>query len=569
MNSGEYEKLIAPPLVRMKNIDVATTNSHSYLGECDADTEWTDNPNIAKSLFLHTKAYTEFVKPHSLILLGRTGTGKTSILRCMEEDVASGVFKDYKNVVSLNLDDIIKSITNFTDIDNSIQSKLNVNDSIEWIINVNIMTKLINDEFTVEDDLSVIKKYLLDIGLIDNTPIAKKAKQIVHSFVDFPGNIGKFASIADRTIAVINIIRSREYKEARAQLYQYTQHNKTLVLIDSLNEYDMRDNKTIIVTKSVINACFTFHTNKSLRGIFIKFALPSEIYTHLFQSLPGKQRGNTTVIQWNYGDLINFIAKRFYFYLHTSEHKMYFEFLKDYSLESLTNNPELANNLLFNILPESCPTSLNYSFDTLAYCIRHTLKKPRELMTIFNSFIDKIIVSGNPRIYFESPEMIKNIIHSTQEDMIGSALSMYASTYPKIGDACTIVLRHKNYIFEGKDIVPDIKDAASMTTAYGYGSSEIQQILLESGLIGVAGESTTINPNNKTLANEQEATAVFARFEYQVKGNLLFDKNEYYVIHPMCYEHFTCYLNPNVLVYVDKNSDHQDRIHTILRQDVL
>lgn len=567
MNRNEYEKLIAAPLVKMKNFDVATSKSYSYLGECDADTEWTDNPDIAKSLFLHTKAYTEFAKPHSLILLGRTGTGKTSILRCMEEDVKSGVFKDYKNVVSINLDDIIKSITNFTDIDNSIQSKLNVNDSIEWIINVNIMTKLLNDEFII-DDLSVIKKYLLEIGVIDDTPVAKKVKQIAHSFVDFPGDVGKIASIADRTMAVINIIKSREYKEARTQLFQYTQNNKTLVLIDSLNEYDMRDNKTIIVTKSVINACFTFHRYKAGRGIFIKFALPSEIYTHLFQSLPGKQRGNTTVIQWNYGDLISFIAKRFYFYLNDSEHKIYFEFLKDYSLDSLTVNPDLADNLLLNILPESCPTSLNYSFDTLAYCIKHTLKKPRELMTIFNSLIDKIIVSRNPRIYFEKPEEIKNTIHSTQEDMIGSALSMYASTYPKIGDAWTIVLRHKNYIFKGKDIVRDMKEAAAMTAAYGYGTSEIQQILLESGLIGVAGDFTTINPNNKTLANEQEAIAVFARFEYQVKGNLLFDKDEYYVIHPMCYEHFTCYLNPDVLVYVDKNSDQQDRIHTILKQDI-
>ena len=42
-----------------------------------------------------------------------------------------------------------------------------------------------------------------------------------------------------------------------------------------------------------------------------------------------------------------------------------------------------------------------------------------------------------------------------------------------------------------------------------------------------------------------------AKFEYQIKGRLSLNKNDFYVLHPMCYEHFECKVGNLTLVYPD------------------
>ena len=65
-------------LTPMRNVDGLLRNVDQYLGKIDAEKEWNDNPNEAYRMFLHTQSYSDFNKEDSLILLGRTGTGKTA-----------------------------------------------------------------------------------------------------------------------------------------------------------------------------------------------------------------------------------------------------------------------------------------------------------------------------------------------------------------------------------------------------------------------------------------------------------------------------------------------------------
>lgn len=53
-------------------------------------------------------------------------------------------------------------------------------------------------------------------------------------------------------------------------------------------------------------------------------------------------------------------------------------------------------------------------------------------MTIFNYFIEKIFEEKDFEFFIKNPNEIKNMIHSTQEDMISSALSMYTLSYKGI-----------------------------------------------------------------------------------------------------------------------------------------
>lgn len=563
MITNEYNLLMKENFIKMKNMDTLVQNEKYYLGDLDARTEWEDSPEIAKALFLHTESYEEFLDNNSLILLGRTGTGKTAILRCIEDAISTGQLEEYKHVLLLSFDDILGEFSSFLEIDNSAKSKDDVTRTIKWIINIAVMKFLIT-----KFDTPTIREYLTKNGLITNISVTDKIKKGIEPLSGLIGKYGEAINIMLKLTDFANSIYTKsDYQSALDEMFTLLDKNPILVLIDSSNEYDMRDNRIVIILKALINNCFEYHSYKSKWHINVKLALPSEIYTHILQYLPGKQKGNTVVIRWKYDDLVCFIAKRFCYYLSQDKYGHIFDFLQEYKLNELSDF-ESANNLLANILPEMCPTNLKYDFDTIPYCIRHTLKKPRELMLIFNALIQKIVESKNAKIYFENSQMIKDVIHSTQELMISSSLSMYENSYPNIQQACSIVLNNNPFIFRGKDIEDKLKEASAFTTNYGYDDRDIKRVLLESGLLGVVTDVEYIN-NMEKMHSDKKIRVITARFEYQVKGSLFFNTDEYYVIHPMCYEHFTCGVNPYTLVYVDKNSDPNDKIITLLKNDVL
>lgn len=557
----EYNMLIQNEELRhMKNIDVAKISETPYLGPEDAAAEWAV-PNIAKSLFIHTKAYTDFISPYTLILLGRTGTGKTAILKCVENDVKEGNLSQYKFVVTLSFDDIIENLTQFNDIDNSPKCRIDTQKSIMYILNVTIMKQLII-YYESGDKLKKVKKYLDDHNLLSKSSAGSIIKKILQTLSTAPNKVGEAASVVAQINDIGEMLFTSDYESALEEMHSHLNNTGLLFLIDSSNEYSMNDNRTVVTLKALINDCFVYYNNRINWHIDVKLALPSEVYTHILQHLPGKQRGNTVVILWKYGDLTSLIAKRFLYYMGQSEYGNLFDFVKKYNYSSLcdVNNCEA---LLLEFLPGMCKTSLEFDFNTIAFCIRHTLKKPRELKIIFNALIDKVVESNNRNFFYQNPDKIKDVIHSTQEQMIGSALSMYNNTYPNIESACSTVLRNQRFLFKGEAIIDHIKKAAAITSQHGYGTDEIKRVLLESGLIGVVS-SIEVIPANSPLHNDRDITLVMARFEYQIKGFLMFDKDEYYVVHPMCYEHYTCELNKHVLVYVDKNSDNQDIINTIV-----
>lgn len=74
-------------LIQMRNIDTCNNTNEYYLGALDADKKWNDSSTEARKYFLQTSTYQSFLDPSSLILLGRTGTGKTALLRCWERNI--------------------------------------------------------------------------------------------------------------------------------------------------------------------------------------------------------------------------------------------------------------------------------------------------------------------------------------------------------------------------------------------------------------------------------------------------------------------------------------------------
>ena len=484
----------------------------------------------------------------------------------MENEIENKEIAEYAYVCPIIFDDIYRELSNFAEIDSSLDAHNRVLDAIQMIINICVMKRLVN-HYGVSG-LDKVNKFLKDNDLINDDRV---------SFTHFAAKLYEKSKSSETTIDAtvkyivtlidcIRSIKSASYLSAAAEMSCFLQEKRMLVLIDSGNDYDLRDTRFGVILKALIYNCFEFYSQKS-RNIDVKIAIPSEVYTFILQRLPGKYMQNTTVIQWFYDDLIKLIATRFFYYISNSKEKTVFPFLSNYSIESLQDTKRCLE-LLYNILPENCPTSLEYEFNTIAYCIKHTLNKPRELLVIFNAIIGEIIDSNNPTIFLDDPLSISNVIHSTQENLIGQALSMYNGYYPRILDSCSLVLSDSKYLFKGKELVNALKKAERTIAQHeGYSREDIEQILLHSGLIGVVSNCHRIPPNS-SLKNKKDVILLSVRFEYQVKGLLQFDKDAFYAIHPMCYEHFGCWISPCVLVYPDKKADRNDIINSIIKHEM-
>lgn len=549
-------------IIKMQNVDGILGNVDHYLGTIDAAKEWNDDAEEAYKKFLHTKSYCDFEKEDSLILLGRTGTGKTAILRCLSENVNNRRITTYDFALTVPFDMILDNLVNTVDDFSTTTINYNLVKGISIFINCFVMKTLVKKNLV--DRSSKIYKYIHDNKLFDigDTEYLRggvnKIKNMVYTAKNLKNKPGEIASDIITIIDIIEAFFQNGYEEAYSEMTEILKKFKVLVLVDTLDEYDLRDIKIVLCMKALIATCFDFYNTSSQNHIYVKISIPSEIHTHLIEKLPGKQQSNTVVIQWTNNDLIKMIAIRLLSLSKTKDGSI-FNFENSYKYEDFygdnTKSSHCAEQLIHEFLPKNCPTSLNFSFDTIAYCIRHTLKKPRELMSIFNCLISKIIENNDMKYFMNHDYEISDMIHSTQEELITAALSMYSTSYPNILSSCGIVLHDLNYFFKGKELEARLKEAVA--SCQGYDKEDIKRILLESGLVGKVNNVSYKSTNDslsKNIPNVKDTCVriIKAKFEYQVKGRLSLNRDNYYVLHPMCYEHFECTLGSQTLVYPDE-----------------
>lgn len=550
--------------VQMKNVDGLLKNVMPYLGKIDAAKEWNDNPKVAYKMFLHTKSYHQFISEDSLILLGRTGTGKTAILRCLCENVNNNNISDYDYAVIVPFNEILYNLVNTTDdFSSSAIIKTQLMRSITMYFNCYIMKTLI--KYRLADGKSKMRTYiqnnnLYDIGDIEYSRSGmNKFRNMVTAFKKMNNKAEEIANNIITVMDVVNAFTENGYEDAYDEMMEILKSHKILVLVDTLNEYDLRDIKIVMCMKALIATCFDYYNIAAQNHIYVKISIPSEIHTQLIEQLPGKQQGNTVVIQWSYNDLLKMIAIRLLYFSKTNQIE-FFKFDDEYNFsdfyEDNSNAADAAKRMIYEFLPEICPTFLDYSFGTLSYCIKHTLKKPREIMAIFNSFISIIKEKQDFKYFIKNPQEISDVVHSTQEELITSAISMYTTSYPNILGACEIVLHGQYFYFQGKDLENRLKEAE--VNKAGYDKNDIKRILLESGLVGKINEISYITCEEKvdSTLSRTNVRVIKAKFEYQVKGRLSLNKDDFYVLHPMCYEHFECMLDAKTLVYPESyNND--------------
>ena len=571
--SGKYSSA-NKTYTQMPSVANIAREVKNHLGVGMAEKEWQENPELASRKFLHIDAYNRFLNKDTLILLGRTGTGKTSILKSIEFNVNNKKCNEYTDVVLDEFTDLFNILLKQPDDESESQIMYKMEEIIDVAVHTLVMVHFAK-KYSDCNELNNVRNYLNEHGLYTTNRIRSFVNNIFEKFRIDSDKAG--AKTYNTLTDFYNFIRGElcvRYEDAKNELMEFLKDKSVIVLFDSLNKYDIRQKNEVLAVKALISTCFSFYVNNSKTHIYLKIALPSEVHTRVLDSLPGKQQGNTVLIQWKYKELISFAALRLFYWL-TEQNAQYnslnIRFIEQFQSDNfLLGNEkgyENSKKLLANILPDTCPTCFMFEFDTLSYCMRHTLKKPREVLTIFNALIEELIIKKDMAYLKDNPSKIKDVVHSTQEFMIKSALSMYESSFEAINDACFVVLSSSKFVFSLNDIRAKLKEAAANVKNGDYDKDEILRILFESGLVGVINEVRHIdNPPDK-FKTKEPFDFIIANFEYQIKGRIIPTLSDQYVVHPMCYEYYRCLVDNCSMVYPNRFADEDDIISTILKDN--
>ena len=588
-----YEPFQDEIFKRMPSADGISSqvSQHYILGSVRAKDEWS-NPNKARNTFVHLSAYNHFINKEQLILLGRTGSGKSAIMYCLKDDIEHQRISEYTDVIKINEKAFCEKLADLcysVDI-NRFDATYKITNAITMTIQTKVMIYCFEHFEESRTELRYTIEYLLSKGFIKTRDASLLSKLKELSNEDYVKQIGAMNNSFVKTAIDISriLITTREmikqsedivvdpnsdFINALEEIKNFlTKTNKNiLVLLDSFDEYKINDKAFVIAIKSLIQSCFNIYTSSSEYRIFLKLALASEIYTRVLTHLPAQNQTNTVAIIWSYKDLIKCMALRFVSWYHDSEAKYkefhyLFTFLEKYSIESLKEKKisyQKSEDIFHNILPEICKTNSEYTYLTLAFISRHTMKKPREILQIFNALIDRIIYENDASYFLNELNTckVKDVVHSLQNDFIDQTLALYRIFIPNIDTYVSSILYGQRFVFsidigfdnKLKEVNGLIQSETSENEYLNYFDKvDILKVVFETGLLGKVSEVRTIDAEKiEQFGTNQPLNIIDALFEYQFKGKLQKNSEVQYVIHPMCYEHYSCSVGMRSMVNTD------------------
>jgi len=537
-----------------------------YLGELDADNEWSNNSEGAYAQFLNTNAYRKFIIPENLILMGRTGTGKSSILNRYAYAVNNNEGNTgFDLAINIKFEAFFDKLKIYM-FNNNVDSY--ISEGIELIIKLQIMQSLSinadNEKLKdFQDKLDIIKDYLKRYKIRKNTNIVKRVSYTLDVMNTPP---------SDLRTAIFKLVKEFEDiedEDIQNALETILGRYRILLLADSIDHYDITEKKVIVINKKLVNMAFESYKDLGKNNVLLKVAIPSEVYTHIIEQIAAKKKTKVVAIEWAYKDIVKMLAiKIFYFFKkQISEYEFARDLICNYQIRDFYDY-QTAFEFLHKILPKTCQACIPIYFETLPYCIRHTQKKPRQIITIFNSFIEKICEEKKYDYFIHNSDLISNFIHRAQKDIINDALNMYnAVAKEKVLPIVKSVLSQKRNFLDSNELNSAIKDALSIYGSIGLSERDIKQILIESGIVGQVQTNRYVEENSELFKNTKVIKICIALFEYQIKDTLPLKNGVQYVLHPMCYEYYANEIDYNALVYPTPADDLDDNILSKLESE--
>ena len=357
------EALYTSNMKMCKKVLTPNTSVENRLGPLDAIKEWY-NVEEACIKFLNTEAYRTFINDDYILLIGRTGTGKTAILNRYKYEVENKTNSriNFNHVINIEFKPYLIELLRHGNIRNTEVGLSDLRDNITMLINLEVIRLVYLKTNFVEEEYSsstLIKKYLAD----------KKINVGINIFQQAIEGLAKIYkdTVAGNVFDTINVLakmleqyKTSDFNNIMTDIYNYLENNRVLVLIDSMDRYDVREAETVLIIQSLVAVAFKFFRHPEY-NIIVKVALPAELSSIFIYQLPEKDQSNIVSIEWKYKELVKMIAIRFLYYCQNkTENKELIQISANYEIDKFYDDYDEAKNSFYYSFLRNVQLMLHY-----------------------------------------------------------------------------------------------------------------------------------------------------------------------------------------------------------------
>lgn len=453
-------------------------------------------------IYTECETFSEAIKPRHRIIMGRQGSGKSSLVK----RIMLGTEYDFK--IRCKKNDLIRWIGN--SIPESLSSEIPVDSYVDecnsfyWLL---IFEKIQEHN----SDQKEIGRFLSSVDSTDESILERWSSTNMAS---------RNISISIAAGVISGFVRSNKssFDKAKVEAISFLKGKKLVILIDSLEDYTFRTEHQQKVFAALLLSAVGFGGNNS---VVIKCFLPSESYTQLERYAVnwGKINQRITFLRWKPEELLVMLCKRLAFGLYRNGKSDYLDLSELDSIDS-------ALSFWKQYFP---PRITNEAFDgieepTVHYILRHTQLTPRQSIQLCNSIVDEASETFPSEIIPVSK--IRDGIEKCERQLCKEVFSTFKYIYPSAEDFCSENLQDLAASFRITSIKSDVYyDIADIERYLPYKKDYelLKRMLFELGIVGV----------KNTVDSSLSSTYNFAQFEPNQDTRLNPNKNDDLLVHPM------------------------------------
>lgn len=486
--------------------------------DCESELKLLGSDEYSKYYFYHTPFNQEALNRKVFLIIGRRGSGKTALSQFFSFQ------KNTPNATAIDVDEPAAFQQVMTQIATSAAQSREV--AIPRLVKIweFVIWSILFRQFQNKDPrIKAACMFGNDAEKV-STFIRHVLKSLMSKFLKTDN------SLADE---LEKLLSHETIKAAKAAVLELSKKNPVIVSIDTLENYDIKDESMMRATGALIQCASVFSREYAQYNIHLKLFIMAEIFPHLKEEIvlnTLKFVRNEVYLHWRPKDLMRLISWRFWRYLKVSNVLGY----NPPNGIDWDNHREVLVERWNPFFGEFLKNEDGVIEKTFPYVLRHTQMRPRQLIVLCNS-IAQCAQDRGTFPHFKPEDIILGIKQG-EDRLADEVFNSYSSVYPnaaRIAEA----LSGMPLIFKGSELDKRAPQTASLWEDNEYSPYSFRQLLVELGIVG------------RVRQIDERQGMIEADFEYVSTNRLPLLVNDECVIHPMFYKKLNIKKTKNLCVY--------------------
>lgn len=455
----------------------------------------------------------ESLKTRPFLIIGRRGSGKTSILKAIKNSGRFDIIAEIPTDASIQ--EIIDRIDAGAGGGKITETIYRVWEKILWTMVFSECVKRFKTKHPV--DCTLAYNYLQSIGVEEES----LPRQIIELIVRlFKGR----SDTADSALEALNLILDAKstFDKVRQKMIAILKEEKAraVILIDNVEQIDMEDKSSSMAISGLLMAVDSFK-NTSV-PVEVRCCIPAEIYPRLVRIAANtdKSFSSKVVLHWSSAELIHLAALRYKAFLKLHAPASIYAGIRDLDL---SHKADLAR-FIDRFFPRTITNGLGVEEATLRYVLRHTQLLPRQFISYLNQIAAHSFARNPGEFAFDEASIVA-AIREAEHLTCSGVFNGYKMIYPNAEAVCEAMLPELGLAFEHGDFERVFRQA-QRDLPYFETPNECLKLLTEIGAVGVVE------------GNEDQYQR--AEFSYNLPQDLATKHSDTLCVHPAFSGKYRC-----------------------------